>query len=1744
MSKFFRMPDNLVSDDYLEIVLGLGQGEFTGLYNGFQSLYFGETAFENADGTPNFPNFDVTLLPGDPIGTPINLEQSGAGFSPVTVGVELAENAWVTRQINDLGVDYIDIRITISALYRQTSEGVIDDELDLEFKLVPLDGPLAGTAINPADYTGVNQFSVLSNSARDAEGRIFYVNATRIDQSTGLFLAGDGTGTVRIKGKTQTTYTKELRVHVPSDGDYTNTRWSVSIRQINPPLVQTNDEEIRRSATLESLQGLASKVYQWTNLASLHIVGKSSDQLNTVPDIWGEYIPQKIKVPNSAVYDPSTQTYTGGLWDGTYELASVEDPAWIIKAVVEDDVAGLSSYIPMSLNKWDALESSKWFCGKVSDGKGGTECRYTLNLSIDEPRSGKELLNFLAGSVSAVAWDDGNGEIRLKVDKFEEPVAIFNAENIIGDFAYSHTDVTTRLNDIVMTFSNPDLLYKEDRVHVYDSTAINTYGLVHDSLKAEGCNSRQEVLRRAYHRLLTSQTETKIVTFNTNRQAALVNLWNVILIADRTVASGEHGRIVSTNGLEIQLRDPIFLENGINYEISFSVPNPDYNLVATSEPNLSTFDTPTKIITRTITNTAGAQRGSVTTLYIDTALPVDLPSFAPFSLADITNGVAPVAFRIFSITPTEDDPDQYTIVAHEVNRLKYDLVDNVQETQFQAEVLDVTVQPPAYINVTEQLDNNKVVLALSWPRSVSRWAYAYEIEYQIFGSTWESLKPSSLARYAEIQKAEAPSYNFRIRSLSRRGQKSTWREYTYVLSVEALRLVTASNSISGDPNENPDFEQGDTGWDYGDGCYIGKVPTLTVNGKWAGIFDPASEVFDVSFDERQFLNQAEISVSEGEKLHVKGRCVGEQGADGEVFLRVLFYDGSNTILSQTDTVPVPVAAGRLDLATTNLDPIVVPAGATHYRYAFIRRFGTVGRVGCDAAISWQNLTEERLNALQLHNGPVDPFAQVNKPLFALQPGYDQDGLANSTLVSVVGIAFNTTTQILEQTHDNTRTWIPCSGLLHQLRAGVLETATGASVADGVYPVAFDTSQTAKFVMSGTEPDRDLALVRIQGDTFKYWDAGTPAWTAIPLGDLFVIGTVTVSAGALVSADYFATGVRLENYGEIAPTRLVFSGVYNAATVYSFGQVVTYADGSYKYIGEAASSGNDPTNTTYWEMLANGSTWLEGSTIPANSLGVIGDYYIDNVTNDVYQKTDAITWTLVTNLTGGYKDYIYIRAASAPVTPTGMSPIGWSDGQPTEDGNPVYESWAWKAYNGNLIGAWSTPTLVNRPGFERQYSVDQIAWHSTVANGDIYFRERASGATIWGASVRFKGETGLDGGFIDYRYVRNATQPATPTGNTPTGWFDTPPTADGNPLWVIKALKTAAGVLTQAWSTPVELGGQGLDVQYGADNSTWHDPPFVSTDLYMRTRVSGGTTWSTGVRIVGEDGFTKIAISMNEKPLNGGYDGAFLRIYGYDALTGRYPDKTRPASIVKPDGTVFSWGGNTGNGQSGAYSGVNSNGLYYLVVDTSGGRAFTHTLIGNSNVGVCFLNGTQWQYFSAGVGWTNFTDNSKFVAFGWCERRQNAFINVSYFAPCFLSSVPEVYGLVGTDDPSFLPIESIAGVYILDPSSPVTAYDAGANVTISVASTTVYFGSSTISYTGSTTAIPSMSYNTRYWVYAVDPKFSGGAVTYQAATSRTGIPAHAVYFGSILTPLSGGTTSTATQGGAGSGGTYDPNYNIP
>ena len=763
-SNYKQTPDNLRSVDTFEGVLGLCLGPIKGPVNGLNSVHVDGTAVESASGELNFEDFNVNIFDGDPLLFPQKMRlRLGTGAAPQSVGLALSNvngsnPIWVTRTLANTGAAFIDLRFLASQLYRQTGKGIFNETATLEVQMKPTG---SSTWINPTLKNGsavpYQQGGYTVEDFAGSYSKLYlprnYFNASGTDyRSYG--------SNYKITGKTSSSpAVYELRIAVPDSGDYENTQWDVRVRlkeresYDNGQSGEDNVQE-KRSISWESIAAVYGSVLGeapgWEGVASMQLYGRASDQLTGIPEVETDFYTKIVPVPSSAVFNPETREYQPGVWDGSWEYAYTNDPAWCIADLIGDSLGGVSAMAPGSyLNKWDALELSKWCSELVDDGDGGLHPRFSMNIAINEKQKAPELVRYLAGAVGALAWDNGQGEWRMKVDKPEPAVDIYTLESIVGEFRYSHTDVDTRFNDITGKFLNAEMEFRDDQVRLFDDvsqSAISKIGRKPTTIALVGCTNRQEAMRRIMMRLRTSCRETRMVSFTTNRRAKLLQPLSHILIADQSMGDSSQrttGRVIgrSADGLTIYVRDAVRLETGVNYKLKFTEANEDYNPNPSAQPTAENWTNPTVVAEREVTNT-GAQRGNVTAIHIGEALPADAPDRLVVALEADGLATIPKMYRVLSIEK-DDDGELYSVSAIEVDVGKWDAVDNVDASAAVFQNMRGAADPPLISGSLLGLvsapaaQGNNVSLQAQWGRAPDRRLGGFRVRHRVNDGNWQ-----------------------------------------------------------------------------------------------------------------------------------------------------------------------------------------------------------------------------------------------------------------------------------------------------------------------------------------------------------------------------------------------------------------------------------------------------------------------------------------------------------------------------------------------------------------------------------------------------------------------------------------------------------------------------------------------------------------------------------------------------------------------------------------------------------------------------------------------------------------------------------------------------------------------------------------------------------------------------------------------------------------------------------------------
>lgn len=386
------------------------------------------------------------------------------------------------------------------------------------------------------------------------------------------------------------------------------------------------------------------------------------------------------------------------------------------------------------------------------------------------------------------------------------------------------------------------------------------------------------------------------------------------------------------------------------------------------------------------------------------------------------------------------------------------------------------------------------------------------------------------------------------------------------------------------------------------------------------------------------------------------------------------------------------------------------------------------------------------------------------------------------------------------------------------------------------------------------------------------------------GNKFRIGDSTSSIDWNVSAKSRLT---LKNVsvasgsGDVVPLG-VYRGVWNKDYIYYTSDEVAYTSNgatcTYRYIHPTPTKGNLPTNSTYWEIVAQGADGISGnngdwvsfvfkesdtkpttptSTAPipdgwSDTPSATGKWWmskatINGVTGKAGTWSEPVQTTAEDGVDGAYTDFKYAKNTSSTsfpaITVTERNPSGWSDEPPTlATGDYLWMSQAEINADGTLKTNWSTPV-------------------------------RISGE---------KGNSGNNGSVFYFIYTLASTTPSTPTFTTPsalvgqTAWTIKPPTpTDTLYLYMSQAIYNPNTGRFGSWTAPIRISGKdgakgadGTDIEFiylRNTGSTPSKPTSVNTDDYVptgwtdnpqgitetykyewvcvRTKPSGTDTWS-------------------------------------------------------------------------------------------------------------------------------------------------------------------------------------------------------------------------------------------------------------------------------------------------------------
>lgn len=698
-------PNTLQSRSVAKAVDLLSEGEVVGLVNGLQSIYFDNTKLQNPDGVFNYFNVVLDARAGLPTQNPV------LGFSDVETEVDVSTRVQysvpVTRTISSPGATSLRVTINIPSL-NKTDTGTGN--------------------INPTD--ALIKIEVQPNGGAYAQ--------VVLDD---------------IYGKTTAPYERAYRFALPGASP-----WNVRVSRLTADSFSAllNNQTYWASYTIiEDWQlEYPNSSYVFSQIDAQSFGGKIPNRTYEIKGI-------KVQVP--ANYNPTTRAYattgsgtTGGVWDGTFQTAWTDNPAWIFYDLIANDRYGLGQFLPVAnIDKFGLYTIAQYCDQLVTDGVGGLEPRYIFNGTISGTDDAMKILALVAGVFRGMVYWGSNG-VSVVADMPHDPVRLITPANVIeGTINYSGSALKARHSVAHVTWYDPTNFYQQTIEVVEDAQAIALFGFRSIDFVAIGCTSRGRAHRYGRWLLDTEKTATETALWHASWDQSDLSPGDIVEIADPAYAGVDFGGRLAGGATTTTLRldRAVTLAAATVYSVSVVLPDGTIGVGA-------------------VTTSAG----TVTSLSVSPALASAPIRGAIWVLS--SSALAPRQFRIISRIENDKHLFEFTAVLHDPT--KYARIEQgiILETPTFTALPLGPIAPPTALAIYESIalvsgNVAKTKISFSWTAAIDSRVMTYEIQSQPPGQNWQPVTTTSAISY-DLFDLTAGSWGFRVRSITGLGVVSPW----------------------------------------------------------------------------------------------------------------------------------------------------------------------------------------------------------------------------------------------------------------------------------------------------------------------------------------------------------------------------------------------------------------------------------------------------------------------------------------------------------------------------------------------------------------------------------------------------------------------------------------------------------------------------------------------------------------------------------------------------------------------------------------------------------------------------------------------------------------------------------------------------------------------------------------------------------------------------------------------------------
>ena len=748
-------PNTLQSRAVAKFVDLICEGEIEGLVNGEESVLFNNIPIRDSGDVYNYSGASYEFKPGAPDG--ISLKEYPTSESEVSVDIHVTKlGGPIIRQIPGTDVDDVRMTFTIPSLFKVKKKN--GDTLKTTVSWII---EVRGDGGNWVEASTVSKYGKCISA---------YQTDVIIKDLTKNYGAGPW----------------DVRVTRLTDDSETNSKqndfyWSSMTHIINRTMIYPDTSLI--GVTLNSQQfgsRVPARAY----------------------DIRG----MRVQIPSN--YNPVDRSY-GITWDGTFQRAWTDNPAWILYDIAVNDRYGLGLE-PSKVDKWGLLTIAKYCDQLVQDGEGGLEPRFTFNGVLQTRTEALHALNMICSNFRGMPFWAG-GQLRVAQDSPKDASKLITAANVIdGLFTYSYSALDTRYTVCNVSWNDPENFYRLTVEAVDDKDGIERYGFRPSDVTAIGCTSRGQAYRFGRWMLYTSLNETETISYRASWDNADVLPGDIIEVMDNhAAATRAGGRIVSTTANTATLDG-----DGVLLDI----------LDAEGDPitySMSFVDPEGTLVERAVTTVPDDQYHK--TISLASSWPSDQPQADSIWILSASN-LIPTQYRV--VTNSEVDKNIYEITALKYDASKYAAIEDGRQftTPPLTKVPDANTQldPPTNMQLeeytyedtggTSSQADRKTGMLMSWTHTRDIRFQNYEVQWKsAFGSYADNELIETTDNQFDIKPLDAGIYNFRVRSTGL-ARESTWlviSEYTINAQPDAPPNITGLITIEEGLDTGGVFNGGD-----------------------------------------------------------------------------------------------------------------------------------------------------------------------------------------------------------------------------------------------------------------------------------------------------------------------------------------------------------------------------------------------------------------------------------------------------------------------------------------------------------------------------------------------------------------------------------------------------------------------------------------------------------------------------------------------------------------------------------------------------------------------------------------------------------------------------------------------------------------------------------------------------------------------------------------------------------------------